>query len=87
MEVSANLAVLGANTGVHAFFTPVVLIAEDFATKQGPIFSPEFLGKYHFPYVKKLAETLHDNGVYVIYHSDGNYKKSIPRSGPKTSAQ
>jgi len=78
MEVSTKLAVFGADTGVHAFFTPVVLIAEDFATKQGPIFSPEFLGKYHFPYVKKLAESLHDNGVYVIYHSDGNYKKSIP---------
>ena len=78
IEVSTELAVLKANTAVHIEFTPVVLIAEDFATKQGPIFSVEFLNKYHYPYVKRLAEILHQNGVYVIYHSDGNYKKSIP---------
>ena len=78
MEISTEATFLKANTGIHAEFTPVVLIAEDFATKQGPIFSVEFLNRYHFPYVKRIAKTLHDNGVYVIYHSDGNYKKSIP---------
>ncbi|MCL1794004.1 MAG: hypothetical protein FWG34_09050 [Oscillospiraceae bacterium] len=78
MEVSANLSILGANAAEYAKFTPAVLIAEDFATKQGPIFSHEFLGRYHFPYVKRLAKALHDGGVYVIYHSDGNYRKSIP---------
>ncbi|MCL2774512.1 MAG: hypothetical protein FWD71_14375 [Oscillospiraceae bacterium] len=78
MEVSAELALRRANIAVYAEFTPVVLIAEDFATKQGPIFSVDFLNRFHFPYVKCLARILHDNGVYVIYHSDGNYKKSIP---------
>ena len=78
MEISTELALRAANTGIHAEFTPVVLIAEDFATKQGPIFSVDFLSKFHFPYLKRLAQALHDNGVYVIYHSDGNYKKVIP---------
>ncbi|MCL2815882.1 MAG: hypothetical protein FWD23_14900 [Oscillospiraceae bacterium] len=78
MEISTKLSLRRANTGVHAEFTPVVLIAEDFATKQGPIFSPRFLEKYHFPYVKRLTKALHGTGVYVIYHSDGNYRKSIP---------
>ena len=78
MELSAELALRKADTGVHVEFTPVVLIAEDFASKHGPIFSDEFLNKFHFPYVKRLAGKLHDNGVYVIYHSDGNYRKSIP---------
>jgi hypothetical protein len=78
MEISTELSLLKTKTAIHSEFTPVMLIPEDFATKQGPIFSAEFLSKYHFPYVKRLVRALHDNGVYVIYHSDGNYRKSIP---------
>ena len=78
MEISTRLAISRANAAADESLTPVVLIAEDFATKQGPIFNREFLGKYHFPYVKNLVKAWHDNGLYVIYHSDGNYKKSIP---------
>ena len=78
MEISTELAILRANAAAYGEFTPVVLVAEDFATKQGPIFSLEFLGKYHFPYAKRLVKTLKNSGVYVIYHSDGNYKKAIP---------
>ena len=78
MELSTKLSLCRANASAYFEFTPVVLIAEDFATKQGPIFSPGFLNRFHFPYVKRLASALRDSGVYVIYHSDGNYKKSIP---------
>ena len=67
---------------VHAVadksLSPVILLPEDFATKQGPIFSPDFLGRFHFPYVKRLVDAWHEHGIKVIYHSDGNYKKSIP---------
>jgi hypothetical protein len=58
--------------------SPVILIPEDFATKQGPIFPPEFLQEYHFPGVKKLADAWHEHGVAALYHSDGNWKKVIP---------
>ncbi|MBU4200373.1 MAG: hypothetical protein KKG09_10100 [Verrucomicrobia bacterium] len=58
--------------------SPVILIPEDFATKQGPIFPPAFLHKFHFPYVKKLADAWHEHGVKALYHSDGNWKKVIP---------
>lgn len=58
---------------------PAILIAEDFATKQGPIFSPEFLEKYHFPYVARITRCWHEHGIKVIYHSDGNYQKVIDR--------
>ncbi len=58
--------------------SPVILIAEDFATKQGPIFSPSFLAEYHFPHVQAITDAWHDHGVCVLYHSDGNYKKVIP---------
>ncbi|OGV65807.1 MAG: hypothetical protein A2498_10340 [Lentisphaerae bacterium RIFOXYC12_FULL_60_16] len=67
---------------VHAVadpnLSPVILIPEDFATKQGPIFSPDFLHEYHYPYVKRLTDAWHEHGVQVLYHSDGNWKKVIP---------
>jgi hypothetical protein len=58
--------------------TQMILIPEDFATKHGLIFSPEFLRHYHFPFIEKLTRQWHDHDIKVIYHSDGNYKKAIP---------
>jgi hypothetical protein len=58
--------------------SPVILIAEDFASKHGPLFSPAFLESYHFPYIARVAKAWHDHGIKVLYHSDGNYKKVIP---------
>ncbi len=57
--------------------SPVILIPEDFATKQGPIFPPQFLRREHYPHVKRLTDAWHEHGVTVLYHSDGNYRKSI----------
>ena len=58
--------------------SPVVLIAEDFATKQGPIFSPAFLRQEHWPRVQRVTEAWHSHGLKVIYHTDGNWKAVIP---------
>ena len=67
---------------VHAIadrsLSPVILIADDFATKRGPIFSPAFLRKEHFPRLKRLTDAWHSHGLKVIYHSDGNWKAVIP---------
>ena len=67
---------------VHAVADPtlssVILIPEDFSTKQGPIFPPKFLHEFHYPYVKRLTDAWHEHGIKVIYHSDGNYRKAIP---------
>jgi len=58
--------------------SPVILIAEDFATKQGPIFPPDFLARYHYPHVEPCVAAWHQAGVKVLYHSDGNYQKAVP---------
>jgi len=58
--------------------SPVVLIAEDFATKQGPIFSPALLRQEHYPRVRRVCEAWHSHGLKVLYHSDGNWKSAIP---------
>ena len=78
MELSTANAVRKVNAAADPGLSPVVLIAEDFSTKQGPIFSPDFLHTYHYPYVKRLAKAWKDHGLKVIYHSDGNYRKSVP---------
>jgi hypothetical protein len=67
---------------VHAIadpsLSPVILIADDFATKQAPIFSPEFLRREHFPRLRRLTAAWHAHGLKVIYHSDGNWRAVIP---------
>jgi len=78
MEISTENSVRKVHAVADIELSPVVLIAEDFSTKQGPIFGPDYLERQHFPYVKLLAEAWHCHGLKVIYHSDGNYKKVIP---------
>lgn len=58
--------------------SPVVLIAEDFASKGGPIFSSVLLRKELFPRVRRLTEAWHQHGLKVLYHSDGNWKSVVP---------
>ena len=58
--------------------SPVILIADDFATKQGPLFSPDFLHKNLFPHLKQLVAAWHEHGIKALFHSDGNWQKAIP---------
>ena len=78
MEVSVENEIRRVHAVADSALSPVILMAEDFFTKQGPIFSPEFLGLQHYPHVKRLTEAWHSHGIHVIYHSDGNYKPAIP---------
>jgi uroporphyrinogen decarboxylase len=78
LHLAQSLARLHAIADEYAALSPIVLVAEDFSTKQGPIFSPEFLHAFHYPYVKAIVDAWHEHGLHVIYHSDGNYRKALP---------
>lgn len=78
MEASTEWEIKRIKAIADRELSPVILIPEDFSTKQGPIFGPEFLKKQHYPYIKKLTDVWHSYNIRVIYHSDGNYKKAIP---------
>jgi hypothetical protein len=78
LYLALSLARLHAIAAEYAALSPLVLVAEDFSTKQGPIFSPEFLRAFHYPYVKAIVDAWHEHGLQVLYHSDGNYRKTIP---------
>jgi len=58
--------------------SPVVLVPEDFSSKRGPIFSPDFLRQFHHEPVRRLTEAWHEHGIKVLFHSDGNYKPALP---------
>ena len=78
MAASAANTLEWVNAVADRALSPVILIAEDFATKQGPIFPPDFMHRYHYPYVEQVTAAWHEHGVKVLYHSDGNYRKAIP---------
>jgi hypothetical protein len=66
MEASIENSVRKVHAVADMDLSPVVLIAEDFSTKQGPIFGPVFLHKNHYPYIKHLTEAWHSHGIKVI---------------------
>ena len=78
MEASTDRELARVHAIADVELSPVILIPEDFSTKQGPMFSPELLHEFHYPYVAKLTDAWHEHDVKVLYHSDGNYRKAIP---------
>ncbi len=78
LEQAAEGELRRVHAVADAALSPVILIPEDFSTKQGPMFSPEFLGQYLYPHVRRLTAAWHEHGVVALYHSDGNYRKAIP---------
>jgi len=78
MEASVAAELRRVHAVADSALSPVILIPEDFATKQGPIFGPEFLYEYHYPYIRQVADAWHEHGVKALYHSDGNWKNVIP---------
>ncbi len=78
LHLARSLVRLHAIAGEYAAVSPIVLLAEDFCTRQGPIFSPDFLARFHYPCVKAIIAAWHEHGLHVLYHTDGNYRKAIP---------
>ena len=78
MEKSTEIEIRRVHAVADVALSPVILIPEDFSHKRGPIFDPDFLEQFHYPYIKRLSDAWHEHGVKVIYHSDGNYKDALP---------
>lgn len=79
MEVSTGTEIRRVHAVADSRLSPVILIPEDFSHKGGPIFGPDVLEPFHFPYLRKLTEAWHEHGVKVLYHSDGNYGPALPQ--------
>ena len=79
MDVSAEIEIRRIHAVADVELSPVILIPEDFSHKGGPIFGPEILEPFHYPYIRKVARAWHEHGIKVLYHSDGNYKPVLPQ--------
>jgi uroporphyrinogen-III decarboxylase len=79
MEVSTKMEIRRVHAVADKNLSPVILIPEDFSHKGGPLFGADILEPFHFPYLKKLTEAWHEHDIKVLYHSDGNYKSSLPQ--------
>jgi len=49
----------------------------DFGYNKGPFISPEHFSQFVTPYMTELVETIHDLGVPVILHSDGDLREIL----------
>jgi hypothetical protein len=49
-----------------------VMIASDWASATGPIYSTPILKEYLIPAVQAVCELCHPHGVFVLKHTDGN---------------
>ncbi len=54
-----------------------ISLGDDYATKMGPLMSPETFKKYFYPRLAKLVSAIHEEGGKVIKHTDGNIWKLI----------
>lgn len=57
---------------------PIILIADDCAYKNRPIYSPEFYKEFFIPHWKKVTQMIHNKGKLVIFHSDGYVEPYYP---------
>ena len=51
---------------------PFVYSGQDICFNDGPICSVELLDKIYFPHLAHAVEPLHEAGIGIIWHSDGN---------------
>jgi GNAT superfamily N-acetyltransferase len=51
---------------------PFVYSGQDICYNDGPMCSPETLDRIYFPHLARAVEPLHEAGIGIIWHSDGN---------------
>lgn len=73
MEYWVEVGKIEIDMGVDA-----VIIADDYAYKSGPFFSPKIFEKHILPLLKKEIHVFKRKGVKVIHHSDGHIVPLIP---------
>jgi hypothetical protein len=58
---------------------PVVIIWDDLAYKEKLFCSPALLERFFFPTLREMCGLLHNRGIKVVFHSDGNVGEILPR--------
>jgi len=62
----------------YADVSPVAIIWNDIAYKTGLFYSLDLLERYLFPALRDVCALLHERGIKVIFHSDGDVSRALP---------
>lgn len=57
---------------------PIIMVPDDCAYKNRPIYSPKFYKRFIIPYWKKITSKAHKHDKPVIFHSDGYVEPYYP---------
>lgn len=57
----------------------IFLVISDLGSQSGPLFSTGMFNEFVAPYLKELADHIHNLGAYVMFHSCGNIFPFIER--------
>ncbi|MGQ9523507.1 MAG: uroporphyrinogen decarboxylase family protein [Armatimonadota bacterium] len=67
-----EIAVAFARAAAQANLCPIYFIGDDVAYKNTTMFSPSFLRRTFIPMLARTIDPLHEAGIKVVFHSDGN---------------
>ncbi|MDD2707386.1 MAG: uroporphyrinogen decarboxylase family protein [Verrucomicrobiae bacterium] len=67
--LNANIALVRRAIRMGA---EIVTLGDDYAHNFGPMMSPKIFGHFLLPRLKKMIESIHEEGALCIKHSDGN---------------
>lgn len=71
LEIQAEQAIRGMGR-IAAAGVKIVFGGGDFASYQGPFYSPESFHELMLPRLKKITDACHKHGIYYLFASDGN---------------
>jgi uroporphyrinogen decarboxylase len=74
LEVNIPIARKAVKAGAD-----IILLGDDYAANNGPLFSPAVFREFIMPRLKKMVEAIHEEGGKVIKHSDGNLWQIIDK--------
>jgi uroporphyrinogen decarboxylase len=50
----------------------VIVLGDDYADNRGPMMSPALFGEFILPRLTRMVKAVHEEGGFIIKHSDGN---------------
>jgi uroporphyrinogen decarboxylase len=56
----------------------ITYVAEDMGAQNGLMYSPAHIREFLLPWMKRMADLVHENGAYVFHHNDGACRDILP---------
>jgi uroporphyrinogen decarboxylase len=67
LEANLRLARRAVRAGAE-----IIVLGDDYAANSGPLMGREIFDHFILPRLKRMVDTIHDEGAFCVKHSDGN---------------